>query len=89
MCEQLNIVTEFGYKYATVAKNLNYVWYQNCENKELSEIKFITKYEFFKKDAFLNGLNLYLPIYLSQALNATMKFIQSRFILKVSSSLGN
>lgn len=85
MCEQLNVVSEFGYKLASVAKNACYFTFQNgnqTANPE-NEIKFITEFR-FARTTVIDGLNLYLPQYLTTALNATMRIVPEKDLYMVS-----
>lgn len=76
MCEHLQISKICGYQYAAIKYDTNYVWNKRCENNDSVSLKLVIPAR-VPDPTVLIGLPLYLSEYLAQALNKSIRFLES------------
>lgn len=84
MCYELTVATNYGYRESLVINNTNYIWDKKCE--QYSEQKTINVISDFKNNnsLIISGLALHLPLFLSAALNVSLKYIPVAFKFAVN-----
>lgn len=78
MCQELKIATRFGYSEALVNNESSYVSNLNCDSiktLESNSVKVICRFD--DEKLAVSGWALHLSIYLSKALNSSMRFIRA------------